>query len=150
MKKTNINNLDFTYSTKAIAFFGMLISIFSFILAIRSILPDKSYDPINDDMGRQFEFWIYSYLAALPCLLFYLIDAIFCIARAFYKLDALFNLILGILIFGMIPMMLLVGSWYPGSIIWNVYHFMVFALEIISIIRAIRHRKTLPETPLST
>ena len=143
MKRINIDKLEALYLSKPIVIIGMLLTVFSLYLAVLSILPDKNYDPVNDDVSRQFEFWVYSYMTAIPSLLLYIIDGVFCIIRVFFKLDSTFNLVLGVLIFAMIPMIIFIGSWYPGSIIWNVYYFAVFVLEIISIIRTIKQRKTL-------
>ncbi len=142
MKEINIDNLNNLYITKTIAAIGMLISVLSLLLAVASILP-LSPDQVNAETFNQFELWIYSYMVAIPSILFYLIDGIFCFVRTFYKLDKIFNIILGIFILCMVPMVLFVGSWYPGSIIWNIYYFLVFTLEIISIIRAIKQRKNL-------
>ena len=142
VKKTHIDMLDTLYLTKAIVFLGMIITVLSLTLAIASIFPEKvPLDPIDDDVSRPFELWVYSYIAAFISLFFYLIDGIFCIIRAFYKLDTVFNLILGFLIFGSIPMIIFVGSWYPGSIIWNIYYFALFVLEIVSMWQKVKHIK---------
>lgn len=143
MKKINIDKLNFLYLSKTIVIIGMLMTIFSLGLDIASVIPNKDYD-------SHFGLWIYSYIVALASLLFYIIDGIFCIIRAFYKLDMVFNVILGAVIFIGIPMIIFIGGRPIICIIWNIYYFAMLVLEIISIIRAIRHRKTLPETPLST
>ena len=58
MKRINIDKLETLYLSKPIVIIGMLLTVFSLYLAVLSILPDKNYDPISDDVSRQFEFWV--------------------------------------------------------------------------------------------
>ena len=133
MKKFNIDSLALLYLTKVIAFIGMLLTVVSLGLAITSVIPN------TDD--SQFVLWVYSVIAALISLFFYAIDGIFCIIRAFYKLDVIFNVILGVMIFISIPMAIYIGGTPLLCVIWNVYYFIMLVLEIISIFRAIKHYK---------
>ena len=134
MKKIHIDTLDFLYLTKTIAFIGMLMTVFSLGLAIASVIP-------NNDHDTQFGLWVYSVIVAFVSLFFYIIDGIFCIIRAFYKLDVIFNIILGVMIFISIPMVIYIGGRPLICVIWNVYYFVMLVLEMISIFQAIKRYK---------
>ena len=134
MKKPRIDTLDVLYLTKAIAFIGMLMTVFSLGLAIASVIP-------NNDHDTQFGLWVYSVIVAFVSLFFYIIDGIFCIIRAFYKLDVIFNIILGVMIFISIPMVIYIGGRPLICVIWNVYYFVMLVLEMISIFQAIKRYK---------
>ena len=110
----------------SIASFGMLVAAAVYLI---------KFNPSEEVMmPPSFAFWIYSVICALISMVFYFIDALRAISRAFKKINPAFNLIIALLFICAIPLLVFVGAG-SGVIIWNAYYILIFALEIVSTIR---------------
>jgi hypothetical protein len=110
----------------SIASFGMLVAAAVYLI--------KSNPSEEVMMPPSFAFWIYSVIFALISMVFYFIDALRAIARAFKKINPAFNLIISLLFVCAIPLLVFVGAG-SGVIIWNAYYVLIFVLEIVSTIK---------------
>lgn len=110
----------------SIASFGMLVAAAVYLI--------KSNPSEEVMMPPSFAFWIYSVIFALISMVFYFIDALRAIARAFKKINPAFNLIISLLFVCAIPLLVFVGAG-SGVIIWNAYYILIFVLEIVSTIK---------------
>ena len=128
---------DFT--TKIHAIIGMAISVVSFGLLITSLILGLIESPTEFGLSNSFSFWVLSVIVAMISLLFYIIDALLSIVKAFKKVDPIFNSLLSILLFGAVPMVIFVGGGTGINIyIWNAYYLTIFVLEIVSLIKHIK------------
>ena len=115
----------------SIASFGMLAAAAVYLTAVYLIKNNPSEEVV---MPPSFAFWIYSVIFALISMVFYFIDALRAIARAFKKINPAFNLIIALLFVCAIPLLVFVGAG-SGAIIWNAYYVLIFVLEIVSTIK---------------
>ena len=128
---------DFT--TKIHAIIGMAISVVSFGLLITSLILGLIESPTEFGLSNSFSFWVLSVIVAMISLLFYIIDALLSIVKAFKKVDPIFNSLLSILLFGAVPMVIFVcGGTGINIYIWNAYYLTIFVLEIVSLIKHIK------------
>ena len=128
---------DFT--TKIHAIIGMAISVVSFGLLITSLILGLIESPTEFGLSNSFSFWVLSVIVAMISLLFYIIDALLSIVKAFKKVDPIFNSLLSILLFGAVPMVIFVSGGTGINIyIWNAYYLTIFVLEIVSLIKHIK------------
>ena len=128
---------DFT--TKIHAIIGMAISVVSFGLLITSLILGLIESPTEFGLSNSFSFWVLSVIVAMISLLFYIIDALLSIVKAFKKVDPIFNSLLSILLFGAVPMVIFVSGGTGINIyIWNDYYLTNFVLEIDSLIKHIK------------
>lgn len=114
---------------------AIIFSIASFgMLAAAAVYLIKNNPSEEVVMPPSFAFWIYSVIFALISMVFYFIDALRAIARAFKKINPAFNLIIALLFVCAIPLLVFVGAG-SGAIIWNAYYILIFVLEIVSTIK---------------
>ena len=126
-------------STKIPAMIAMLIAIFSLGLLIAAFI--VSINEVESEMGvsKSFAFWVFAVITSMLSLIFYFIDAVFSIIKAFMKIHPIFNIVLALLLIGATPMMLFVGGKLGINIyIYFSYYLSIFVLEIISIIKHIK------------
>lgn len=115
---------------------AILFSIASFGMLVAAAVYLIKFNPSGEALGMppSFAFWIYSVIFALISMVFYFIDALRAIARAFKKINPAFNLIISLLFVCAIPLLVFVGAG-SGVIIWNAYYVLIFVLEIVSTIK---------------
>ena len=126
-------------STKIPAMIAMLIAVFSLGLLIAAFI--VSINEVESEMGvsKSFAFWVFAVITSMLSLIFYFIDAVFSIIKAFMKIHPIFNIVLALLLIGATPMMLFVGGKLGINIyIYFSYYLSIFVLEIISIIKHIK------------
>ena len=126
-------------STKIHAMIAMLIALFSLGLLITSFV--VSINEVEPEMGvsKSFALWVFAVITSMLSLIFYFIDAVFSIIKAFMKIHPIFNIVLALLLIGAIPMMLFVGGKLGINIyIYFSYYLLIFVFEIISIIKHIK------------
>ena len=126
-------------STKIPAMIAMLIAVFSLGLLIAAFI--VSINEVEPEMGvsKSFAFWVFAVITSMLSLIFYFIDAVFSIIKAFMKIHPIFNIVLALLLIGATPMMLFVGGKLGINIyIYFSYYLSIFVLEIISIIKHIK------------
>ena len=126
------------YMNKTHGIVAAIISVISFGLLIAAIFSLIKQPESVQLMQPSFAFWIYSMIFAYISLVFYLIDALGSIVRAFKKIHTAFNAILTIVIFTAIPVALHFGGG-ANTAIWYAYYVFLFTMEIISIIK---HQKS--------
>lgn len=122
------------------AIIGMLLNLLSFALVIAAFVLESKELPPATGVSRSFAMWVYSILVAFISIFLYLVD----IYASFQQLRSRkFLLILKIiLVFGAIPMAILIGGQLGICIlIWNIYFAVVLLIEIISFIQVIRGSK---------
>ena len=125
---------------KIFAILGLLASAACFICLIISavylILPD---DP-TESMHKSVPPWVFSVLLMIPALVCYGLDGIVSVIKILKKRDFAFNLVLVLIIVAAAPMFFMVGGKgdLASIVIWNLYHAILFATEIISVIRALK------------
>jgi hypothetical protein len=114
---------------------AILFSIASFGMLVAAAVYLIKFNPSEEVMmPPSFAFWIYSVIFALISMVFYFIDALRAIARAFKKINPAFNLIIALLFVCAIPLLVFVGAG-SGVIIWNAYYVLIFVLEIVSTVK---------------
>ena len=125
--------------TKIPAMIAMLIAILSFGLLITAFI--VSINEVEPEMGvsKSFAFWVYAVLTSILSLIFYFVDAVISVVKAFLRIHPIFNIVLAVMLFGAIPMMLFVGTKLGINIyIYFSYYLAIFVLEIVSIIKHIK------------
>ena len=125
--------------TKIPAMIAMLIAILSFGLLITAFI--VSINEVEPEMGvsKSFAFWVYAVLTSILSLIFYFVDAVISVVKAFLRIHPIFNIVLALLLVGAIPMMLFVGAKLGINIyIYFSYYLTIFVLEIVSIIKHIK------------
>jgi hypothetical protein len=129
-------------STKIPAIIAMLISVFSFVLLISAFAVSTNESPRDMGVSRSFALWVFAVIFSMISLLFYSIDAIFSAVKIFLKIHPIFNSILALILIGAIPMVIFIGGSLGINIyIWFSYYLLMFALEIVSIIKHIKIMK---------
>lgn len=142
-------------TTKIPAMIAMIISLLSFGFMIASLMAEYTVSPAEEGVGASFALWIYGTLLALISVALYTVDAVLSVRKVFNKVHPVFNFLLSALLFLAIPTVLFLGcSPGFGTYVWNVYHLLIFTLEIISIAkhRALnskeaKHKACLPPDP---
>ena len=115
--------------SKIPAMIAMLIAIFSLGLLITAFI----------GVSKSFAFWVYAVLTSILSLIFYFVDAVISVVKAFLRIHPIFNIVLALLLVGAIPMMLFVGVKLGINIyIYFSYYLTIFVLEIVSIIKHIK------------
>ena len=125
--------------TKIPAMIAMLIAILSLGLLITAFI--VSINEVEPEMGvsRSFAFWAFAVITSMLSLIFYFIDAVISVVKAFLRINPIFNIVLAVLLVGAIPMMLFVGAKLGINIyIYFSYYLTIFVLEIVSIIKHIK------------
>ena len=126
-------------STKIPAMIAMLIAIFSLGLLIAAFIVSINEVEPESGVSKSFAFWVFAVITSMLSLIFYFIDAVFSIIKAFMKIHPIFNIVLALLLIGATPMMLFVGGKLGINIyIYFSYYLSIFVLEIISIIKHIK------------
>ena len=126
-------------SSKIPAMIAMLIAIFSFGLLITAFIVSMNEVQPESGLSSSFAFWAFAVMTSMVSLVFYFIDAVISVVKAFMRIHTIFNIILASLLVGAIPMMLFVGG-KPGINIYISfsYYLAIFVLEVISIVKHIR------------
>ena len=125
--------------TKIPAMIAMLIAILSLGLLITAFI--VSINEVEPEMGvsRSFAFWVFAVITSMLSLIFYFIDAVISVVKAFLRIHPIFNIVLALLLVGAIPMMLFVGAELGINIyIYFSYYLTIFVLEIVSIVKHIK------------
>ena len=113
---------------KTLLSIGMIFHIIYYIFAVLSLV---DYDYMGYGVGKAFAFWIYAMIVSFPVIVFYLIEAL----RTFIKRKKIFNLLKLIAVIILVPLCIFVGctSGVLESIIWNIYFFIIFVVQFISL-----------------
>ena len=125
--------------SKIPAMIAMLIAIFSlgllitaFIVSINEVEPESGF-------STSFACWVYAVITSMLSLIFYFVDAVISVVKAFLRIHPIFNIVLALLLVGAIPMMLFVGAKLGINIyIYFSYYLAMLILEIVSIIKHIK------------
>lgn len=124
------------------AIIAMLISIFSFALLVSAFIVSVNEVPPEMGVSMSFALWLYAVIISMISLIFYTVDAILSTVKIFRKIHPVFNFILAVILIGAIPMVVYVGGGLGINIyIWFSYYLLMFALEIVSIIKHIKMEK---------
>ena len=125
--------------SKIPAMIGMLIAVISFgLLAAAFVVSVHEAEP---EMGvsRSFALWVFAVITSMLSLIFYLVDALLSIIKAFDRVFPLFNGVLAFLLIGAVPMAIFVGGGLGVNIyIYFSYYLLIFLLEIVSIVKYIK------------
>ena len=124
--------------SKIPAMIAMLIAIFSLGLLITAFI--VSINEVEPESGvRSFACWVYAVITSMLSLIFYFVDAVISVVKAFLRIHPIFNIVLALLLVGAIPMMLFVGAKLGINIyIYFSYYLAMLILEIVSIIKHIK------------
>ena len=126
-------------SYKIPAMVAMLIAIFSLGLLITAFIVSINEVEPESGVSKSFAFWVYAVLTSILSLIFYFVDAVISVVKAFLRIHPIFNIVLALLLVGAIPMMLFVGAKLGINIyIYFSYYLTIFVLEIVSIIKHIK------------
>ena len=126
-------------SSKIPAMIAMLIAIFSLGLLITAFIVSINEVEPESGVSKSFAFWVYAVLTSILSLIFYFVDAVISVVKAFLRIHPMFNIALALLLVGAIPMMLFVGAKLGINIyIYFSYYLTIFVLEIVSIIKHIK------------
>ncbi len=135
--------------TKIPAMIGMLLTLATVLWLIAALmyllLPDllddgtSFYEPIYEAWMCEISALLYSVFS----MIFYVVDAVISVIKANMKIDRDFNIMLTIIIVIGVAL----GAWAMSpmriykSVIWFSYCLLLFAAEIISVIKHIKHTK---------
>lgn len=125
--------------SKIPAMIAMLIAILSLGLLITAFI--VSIDEVEPESGvsTSFACWVYAVITSMLSLIFYFVDAVISVVKAFLRIHPIFNIVLALLLVGAIPMMLFVGAKLGINIyIYFSYYLAMLILEIVSIIKHIK------------
>ena len=127
-------------SSKIPAMIAMLIAIFSLELLITAFIVSINEVETESGVSKSFAFWAYAVITSILSLIYYFVDAVISVVKAFLRIHPIFNIVLALFLVGAIPMMLFVGA-KLGII--NIYidfsyYLTIFVLEIVSIIKHIK------------
>ena len=126
-------------SSKIPAMIAMLIALFSLGLLITAFIVSVNEVEPESGVSKSFAFWVYAVLTSILSLIFYFVDAVISVAKAFLRIHPIFNIVLALLLVGAIPMMLFVGAKLGINIyIYFSYYLAIFVLEIVSIVKHIK------------
>ena len=126
-------------SSKIPAMIAMLIALFSLGLLITAFIVSVNEVELESGVSKSFAFWVYAVLTSILSLIFYFVDAVISVVKAFLRIHPIFNIVLALLLVGAIPMMLFVGAKLGINIyIYFSYYLTIFVLEIVSIIKHIK------------
>ena len=126
-------------SSKIPAMVAMLIAIFSLGLLITAFIVSINEVEPESGVSKSFAFWVYAVLTSILSLIFYFVDAVISVVKAFLRIHPIFNIVLALLLVGAIPMMLFVGAKLGINIyIYFSYYLAMLILEIVSIIKHIK------------
>ena len=126
-------------SSKIPAVIAMLIAIFSLGLLITAFIVSINEVEPESGVSKSFAFWVYAVLTSILSLIFYFVDAVISVVKAFLRIHPIFNIVLALLLVGAIPMMLFVGVKLGINIyIYFSYYLTIFVLEFVSIIKHIK------------
>ena len=126
-------------SSKIPAMIAMLIAIFSLGLLITAFMVSINEVEPESGVSKSFAFWVYAVLTSILSLIFYFVDAVISVVKAFLRIHPILNIVLALLLVGAIPMMLFVGAELGINIyIYFSYYLTIFVLEIVSIIKHIK------------
>lgn len=127
--------------TKIPGLIALIISALSFLLLIGAIVTSITEQPVEEGVSGSFALWIYAVIIAMISLIFYVIDAFFCIGIAIAKRRITMDIVLVLLTAGSIPMVIFVGGALGINVlIWNVYYLVMFVLEMISVVRWVKRK----------
>ena len=128
-------------TSKIPAFIGLSFSMLSFVLVIAAFVDLAIKPQATEGMSTSFAWWIYSVISAMFAVMAYQIDGIFNIIRAVIGHRRVLHILLASVVAVSLPMVIYVGGGLGINIlIWNIYHLVLCALEIISILCIIRDR----------
>ena len=126
-------------SSKIPAMIAMLIAIFSLGLLITAFIVSINEVEPESGVSKSFAFWVYAVITSMLSLIFYFVDAVISVVKAFLRIHPIFNIVLALLLVGAIPMMLFVGAKLGINIyIYFSYYLAMLILEIVSIIKHIK------------
>ncbi|MBQ2675789.1 MAG: hypothetical protein IJF54_00110 [Clostridia bacterium] len=121
------------------AIIAMIISAISFGFMIVSLIATFTESSVDNGISDSFRFWAYGVIFAIFSVIFYFIDAVFLIIKAFKKINPIINAILSVMLIGAIPMVIIFGGGLGINIyIWNAYYLAIFILEIVSTVKHIK------------
>ena len=98
----------------------------------------------DDYMGMppSFAFWVYSMIFSLISMVFYVLDAVHSIELALVKkIFPAFNIIFALIVFLGIPVAIFIGGGVYTAV-WYVYYAVMIAMEIVSIVRHIKIKRS--------
>ena len=125
-------------ASKTFGIIAVIISAVSIGLIILSFFVEA---PTDQGVSRGFACWIFSVIVAFFSVLFYVIDGVVCLVKAFTKIDPIFHLISALLYIGFVPMALFVGAAFNSTVIWYVYYLGIFVLEIVDIAKHMKFQR---------
>ena len=125
--------------SKIPAMIAMLIAIFSLGLLITAFIVSINEVEPESGVSTSFACWVYAVITSMLSLIFYFVDAVISVVKAFLRIHPIFNIVLALLLVGAIPMMLFVGAKLGINIyIYFSYYLAMLILEIVSIIKHIK------------
>ncbi len=136
-------------SSKIFAMIAMLIAMLSFGLLITSFIVSLNEVDPEKGVSKSFALWVFALIVSMLSLVFYLIDAVLSMIKAFQKIHPIFNTVLSLMLIGAVPMMLFVGGKLGINIyIYFSYYLAIFVLEVVSIVKHIKITKSEQMPPM--
>ncbi len=122
--------------SKIPAMIAMTVSTVSLGLMIAALVAFLIDNPDYTGKSDGFGLWILGVIVAYFSMVFYCIDALICLVKAYMNIDRKANILLSIMLIVAIPMMILVGGKFGIEIfIWNAYYLAILIVEIKLLIR---------------
>ncbi|MBR6808474.1 MAG: hypothetical protein IKM46_08885, partial [Clostridia bacterium] len=119
--------------SKIPAMIAMAVSSVSFVLVLIALVVSILETPPETGNSYSFGLWVFSLMAAIVSIVFYLIDAILMIDDLYHTPTRLLAIAVIAMAVGSIPMFVFVGASLGINIrIWNLYYAGMFVLQIFS------------------
>ena len=122
--------------SKIPAMIGLSLSLLSFSFVAAAFIDLAIRPQATQGMSTSFALWIYSAITAMLAVAAYQIDGVNDYRRAQHIMLAMVEI-------ASLPIVVIVGGGLGINIlIWNIYHFVLCVLEVISIIWMIKDRRS--------
>ena len=129
--------------SKIPAMIGLSLSLLSFSFVAAAFIDLAIRPQATQGMSTSFALWIYSAITAMLAVAAYQIDGVFNMMRAINDYRRAQHIMLAMVEIASLPIVVVVGGGLGINIlIWNIYHFVLCVLEVISIIWMIKDRRS--------
>ena len=129
--------------TKAIAVLGMILSLVTLCFLVRGLVYTIARDARYEE-GAAFFAGISAILASSCSMLFYGVDGILCVVKAFKRIRPRINIVLAVMSFVGIAFGVLLLVTPLKSVVsvdaWYVFYFILFVLEVIALVMHLKDK----------
>ncbi len=143
-KKDNYNQLNNnSIKPRIFAAIAITISLISFGFMIAALILYFVEPPVGEETTYSFASFIIGIAIAVFSLLFYTIDTIFLIIKAFKGIDSKYNAILSFMILIALPIIILLlrNCVFYTWLLWYAYYVVIIAVELIPLVKLLKNNR---------